>query len=339
MNCPVKLNRSRIYGLVFAAMMTIPPSGIAAETDDTGYLQGLLDANGVIPPGRYYFRSLQVNADHHVLRGSGRENTSLVQLPHSNRNAITCSGARYFAVEGLALDGNRAEQTAGSGVELSGCPDFQIRNVLLTNIHGNGVTAQKGSPDGYFDNVEGVRIGYHLLSISESPRTRVGRLSGREIASAVINLAFSPRSTLGQIVGQNATPNDSGYGGLKISNASDDTVVDSVHMIGFSRALFIKDSSNVVIGHIRASNIGYQCILIQAEAEGARADNNVILGGLLQDCGMLEPGYPGIHFTRQPGARSAAGNRVRGMEILDASGRLSRPWADEPRSNGNAVTP
>src|ERR1044072_5869239 len=135
MTCPVKLKRSCIYGLVLAAVMTSLLTGIAAETDDTGYLQGLLDANGVIPPGRYYFRSLQVTTAHPMLRGSGRQNTSLVHVPHSNRNAITCSGARYFAVEGLALDGNRAEQTAGSGVELSGCPDFQIRNVLLTNIH------------------------------------------------------------------------------------------------------------------------------------------------------------------------------------------------------------
>lgn len=318
--------------------MTISLTDAAAQTDDTAYLQGILDANGVIPPGRYHFRSLQANGDGHALRGSGRETTWLVQLPQSNRHAIQCSNARYFAVDGLALDGNRAEQTIGNGIELIGCPDFQIRNVLLTNIHGNGVTAQKGSPDGFFDNVEGVNIGYHLLSISEAPRTRVGYLSGREIASAVINLAASPRSTLGQIVGINAKPNDSGYGGMKISNASDDTVVASIHMIGFSRGLFIKDSSNAVIGHIRASNIGYQCVLIEAEVENGRADNNVILGGLLQDCSTLAPGFPGIHFAKQPGAQSATGNRVRGVEIRGPSGLPSRPWADDPSSNGNSVT-
>lgn|GEM_PF-6571503 len=192
---------------------------------------------------------------------------------------------------------------------------------------------------GFFDNVEGLNIGYHMLSISDSPRTRVGYLSVREVESAAINLAASPGSTLGQIFGQNAAPNDSGYGGVKISNASDNTVVSSIHVIGFSRGLFIKDSSNVVIGQIRAAQIGHQCILIQAEADGARADNNIILGGLLQDCSLLMPGNYGIHFSRQPGAQSATGNRVKGVEIRDASGRLASPWADEPSDNGNGVTP
>ena len=326
--------------------LVLLPAGVAialisnalAQSDDTKLLQGIVDANGVIPAGRYHFRSLQLSANH-VLRGSGRENTWLIQLPDTNDNAIYCFDARDVAVDGLTLDGNRTAQSAGSGIVLSGCPHFQIRNVHLLGIHGNGITAQKGSADGFFDNVEGTNIGYHLLSISESPRTRVGYLKGRAIASAVINLAASPHSTLGQIVGENEAPNESGYGGMKVSNASNDTVIDSIHMIGFSRGLFIKDSSNVVIGHIRAANIGYQCILIQAEVENGRADNNVILGGLLQDCGLLKAGDPGIHFSKQPGALSVTGNRVKGVEIRDPRGQLSAPWADEPASNGNLVVP
>ncbi|MDQ8730948.1 right-handed parallel beta-helix repeat-containing protein [Bradyrhizobium sp. LHD-71] len=323
-------------GLVLVA---IAPLGAAAQTDDTTYLQHIVEANGVIPPGRYYFRSITVDRDNVVIRGSGKENTWLVQLPASDTNAITCHKAQHVAIDSLSLDGNRSVQGAGSGIVFDNCANFQVRNVNLVNIHGNGVTAQRGSSNGSFENVEGLNIGYHLLSISESPQTRIGYLSGREIASAVINLAASPNSTLGQIVGQNTAPNDSGYGGMKVSNASDGTVIGSIHMIGFPRGLFIKDSSNVVIGHLRVANIGYQCVLIQAEAEGGRADNNVILGGLAQDCGLLQKGLPGIHFSKQPDSQSASGNRVRNLEVRDSQGRLGSLWLDEPQSNGNAVTP
>ena len=63
---------------------------------------------------------------------------------------------------------------------------------------------------------------------------------------------------------------------------------------------------------------------------GGHADDNIILGALLQDCGMSAPGQYAIHFSRQPNASSATGNRVKAVEVRDPQHRLQANWADEP---------
>jgi hypothetical protein len=144
-------------------------------TDDTAAVQAAIDAaaagNGGIvflPPGTYLCSTLTLKTKVHVV-GSGYEasilklkaGTNASLLKGANFDTLTGSdshaGIAQWSLQDLTVDGNRANNTAGCGIQVYGF-GFTLQNIRVRNCKSHGIYSEWANyasyPDPTFDLME-----------------------------------------------------------------------------------------------------------------------------------------------------------------------------------------
>ena len=122
-------------------------------SDDTDALQRAIDAtqNGgslYFPGGhKYLVRSLHATGEVHWLGPGGSwlndraaDGAVIVQGNNASQDLLTLTNAAYSNVSGVALDGNKLNQTKPlNGIRLVNCEFTRFDNIYVTSCSGNGI--------------------------------------------------------------------------------------------------------------------------------------------------------------------------------------------------------
>lgn len=109
-------------------------------TDDTAAIQACMNANGIayFPAGTYLTGKLLLKSNQ-TLRGDGEALSILKLKPQTNDHLIAGSSVSGVLVEGLTLDHDGDNQTAGNAVRLSSCVNIEFSSCRIKNAYGHNV--------------------------------------------------------------------------------------------------------------------------------------------------------------------------------------------------------
>lgn len=115
----------------------------AAPRINAAFQEGALLGNGGVevqlPPGVFWVKSTVVIPTGCTLKGSGA-GTVLKAVAGLNADVIAnAAAATAVQIRDLTVDGNRANQTAGNGINLDGADDCVVENVQITSCYGDGL--------------------------------------------------------------------------------------------------------------------------------------------------------------------------------------------------------
>ena len=349
--------QGRLIGLITpanaVAIRYISPSGDATGATDLANINGSLNGTGgllqagatFLLPGTYFINGTITPPNNAVLTGPPSAiNTTpgasdvmpvIIKLANtSNVNMLSITGNNVY-VGNLELDGNKAHQTAGSGINYNGgffatfenlfihdqfgngivCTNgsaCQIRGCSLTGNGGNGITADTSSNDLHIRANQVGRNGSHGIALAGF----VSHVTDNDIFTNTNNGILLTAGRGHQITGNGIDHN--GQHGISIAPAAA-TAMGSVSITG-----------NTLHSNSQNSNAGFNNINVANPGGGATADgvtiaaNNFWLDGGIANLPNWHINYSGGVVTKTHGnqfqaASSVAGTISAASQVKDAN--------------------
>jgi hypothetical protein len=146
-------------------------NGIA---NDSVAVQAAIDAGGsVLLPSAVYIANVNIKAGVNlsgtgfwsdtVLKSAAGSNKAVISVPSFATLVGSSSngGEKNFAIRNLTVDGNKANNTSGRGVELYGA-NYLVENVIIRNCAGDGFFSEWGPGGVDFDGMEAMVRKVHI---------------------------------------------------------------------------------------------------------------------------------------------------------------------------------
>ena len=133
-------NRARIVvrDLAVGSLAELPRDGVS---DCSAAIQNALDKGGLVqlPSGTFMVGStLEIKNDFATLQGAGNS-TVLKLMDGKNVPIIKVDQADFVTIQDLFIDGNKANQASGNGVEVYRCYRCLLLNVTIDKVKDTGL--------------------------------------------------------------------------------------------------------------------------------------------------------------------------------------------------------
>lgn len=270
-----------------------------------------------------------------AIRGMGMGRTTLKLADGADVNIFAATGISNFTLSDLTLDGNKANQSAGNGIDFSGATNCVFRNVEFKNMFGNGLILQSTSVDNI---VEGCRFSgcdSHSVSLSAAHRTVVRGNIMLDSGLAGVNLGNCTYCIVEGNVIHNSVQGTNGYAGVRLTGTGGVyNRVANNDIARFSRGVFnIANAYTSIIGNM-IDECDAQGILVQTNADNTQPLHySTILGNTIR-----LPGGGGVSgSTAGIQLNGSDRNVVIGNIILDVNGNMEYAILVDTNTWGNAV--
>ena len=220
-----------------------------------------------------------------------------------NDSMIKAEGKSHFEIIGGHLHGNRGNQTAGCGVEITNSEFFLVKDVYVTDTYNHGVLAQDGSKRGVIDGCFAENVGGSGVCLSGvNGATYHVTISNCKVKTSSYNGIFLYFNVLqSSVIGCSVMNVTFGWG-IEFENSSYCQAIGNDIRDCTGIGMKIMGSSalkNAFIGN-NIFNVGRHGITVNGH-------QNVILGNVVERASSTEDGrYDGICLAGADGGNGAS---------------------------------